>query len=235
METKQSLSVKVENGTKEVVIRNGEAPIIREPLVLDVHGTIQAPSEFWNKRKSLYNVNDCHVEYSKQNKSIELTLNESNYFGGTIKGMIEEHPELEKFGINKNKVYTLKELSQLLKMSRAFFADTDEATKVVGNLQKCKASIQTQIEKEESSRGDKKISFEAKVDSNIDLNFTLKMPIWKGYKDHKFQVEICLDVRDKDITLWLESQELQQLFIDTREAIFSDELKNFEELVCIEK
>lgn len=235
METKQSLSVKVENGIKEVVIRNGEAAKIHEPLILGVSGTIKSPAEFWAKRSSLYKAEECHIEFNKLKGEIKLILNEKDYFGGEVKGSIEINPELAEFGINKEKMRTTKEMSQFLKMRKAFFSDADEAVKIIGNLQKYKAKVETQIDKMDSTRGDKKDNFEVKVDSDIDLNFTLKMPIYKGFKDFKFLVEICLDVRDKALTLWLESAELQQIITGTRDEIFSDELKNFESLVCIEQ
>jgi hypothetical protein len=71
--------------------------------------------------------------------------------------------------------------------------------------------------------------------ADIKLNFNLLMPIYVGYTKHKFDVEICLDVRSRSISLWLESVELKELMDSETEKIMTTEIGRFGDVVCIEQ
>ena len=236
METKE-LKVTVENGVKELVIREGEALPLRQPELISIEGTIDAPAEFLNKRGTEeVNDKDSHVVFSYEKMMIRLTVHEGTAWPIVIIGQLKLNPELKKFGINEQKKFTIKDLKQFLKMNKYFFADQDESIKIISNLEKFRASVNTQIEQEANGRGDKKEHFEVKVDSNLDMVFTLNMPVFVGQSNNKFQIEICFDVRDKSIEIWLDSAELQQIILSGRESIIKKALEPFKEkFVVIEQ
>ena len=236
MENDSKVAAKmVEEGIREIIIREGDALTIREKLKVEVSGNIKAPADFFLNRKELLDEKKCHVTYSKTDTRIVLTTDENNYYGSRITGSLLLNPELVALGINKNKIYTPQELSQLLKMSRFFFADSDNCMTIVENLSKAKASATSQIEKEKDSRGNEVDNFSVKIDSNIKLNFNLLMPLFVGYTKHKFDVEICLDVRSRSISLWLESVELKELIHSETEKIMNTEIARFGKIICIEQ
>lgn len=52
----------------------------------------------------------------------------------------------------------------------------------------------------------------------------------------EFKVEICLDVRDAGLTIWLESPELQEAIINGRKKLVDDNIDCFrQEFVVIEQ
>lgn len=232
METK----ITVENGIKELVIRQGDAEKIQLPKIINITGTIASPAEYLLKRKSELVAKNCHVIFSYIKMYIKLIVDESNHYSATITGQTELNPDLKKFGINETRLFTIKELKQFLKFNRIFFAEIDANMKMITNLERFSASVQTQIDAHSNDRGDKKQSLEVKIDSNLDLNFVLNMPIFTGESASKFQVEVCCDIRDGATSIWLESPELQSLIITGREALIKKNIEPFKsEFVVIEQ
>jgi hypothetical protein len=233
---KDKIEVKVEGNTKELVIREGAAEIIQCPKTVNITGVIGSPAEYLKKRKSELKPKQCHVLYSYIGMYIKLIVNEENYYSATITGQTQLNPELKKFGINENKLFTVKELKQFLKFNRSFFAEIDCNLKMITNLERFSASVQTQINSHANDRGDKKQSLEVKIDSNLDLNFVLNMPIFIGEAASKFNVEVCCDIRDGATSIWLEPPELQSLIIAGREALINKNIAPFlEAFVVIEQ
>lgn len=230
------IEVKVEQGTTELVIREAAALTLREPKIVNIIGTIGAPAEYLTKRKTLIDPKKCNVVFSYIGLYIKLTVNESDYYATCIEGKATLNPDLTKFGINTGKLYTIKELKQFLKMNRVFFKEVDSNLKMVTNLERFSASVQTQIDNHSTDRGDKKQNLEVKIDSNLDLNFVLELPIFIGENPVSFQVEVCCDIRDGATSIWLESPELQILIINGREAMITANIEDFKaDFVVIEQ
>lgn len=237
MET-QKIEVHLAEGQKELVIREGQAIEIKEPVKLDITGTIQSPKEWLAKRKASgqFDAKNCHVLFSYEKMFIKLFVNETNHYRTIITGKAEVNPDLAKFGINSEKTWTKDQLKSFLKMNRAFFRDRDENLQMVTNLEKFSASVKAQLDLHKDDRGNSKSNAEVKVDTNLNMNFTLRMPAFIGQPDIDFKVEICLDVRDAGLTIWLESPELQEAIINGRKKLVDDNIDCFrEEFVVIEQ
>lgn len=235
-----SLREAVKQGKTEIVVREGQAELIREKKVISINGIISAPREFFENRHGEHDHHEAdkaHVLFSKQENKITLILNENSHWAKTITGVLKTNPELDSFRINKDATYSIKELSDFLKMRKFYFKEREEATKIIGNLQKFKASIQTEIESDNDTRGNKMDLFVTKVKSNLDMGFTLKTNIFKGQPEKLFKVEIECEVRDEEMEVWLVSEELRLLELENTEKIFEQELKQFKDakVVCIEQ
>ena len=230
----ETFNITTDKDTKEIVIRKGEALPLREKNKVQISGSISAPRLFFEKRNADHESKWCHVLYSKNEQKIKLVVDEEDKLGKDVTGVLEMNTDFKDFGINSMKMYTVQELMQFLKLRKFFFDDRDQNVTIVTNLQKFKASITTQIEQEKSNQGNQKKVLDIKVDSNIPLNFVLSMPIFKGFDNYKFAVEICYDVRDNSAILWLESVELAELMASETARIITEELKSFEAIVCIE-
>lgn len=234
----QKIEVVLNENQKELIIREGQAEKIQEPKIVSLTGTIESPKEWLLKRKESgqFDAKDCHVTFSYEKLFIKLVVNESDHYATTITGQAVLNPDLVKFGVNAGKLWTKNELKQFLKMNRAFFKDVDSNLQIVTNLEKFSASVQTQIDDHKDDRGNKKQNIEVKVDSNLNLNFVLQMPIYIGQSDSVFQVEICFDVRENTITIWLESPELQETIIKQRALLIDKNIEPFKsEFVVIEQ
>lgn len=220
---------------KEIVIREGAADKIYEDRIINISGTIDAPRRFFDKRKEDHNVQGCMVKYSRDKMEIILICDERNHFHTTISGKMDMNPDLEKYGINKDKIFAVSDLQQFLRMRRSHFVDRDQNAVIVNNLSRFKASVSVELEQQKGTRGEEVSNFERKVKTDLLLNFTLEMQVFKGLLKKKFEVEICFEIRDKAITVWLESPELQEIMDTEKNLIIDEELKTFTDLVIIEQ
>jgi len=220
-----NLTVKVEGETKTLTILQGQALPQREPKIINITGTISAPHEFISKRKGLYEKTRVGVSYNRSLMEITLHADDVNFFGATVTGKLLINPDLNAFGINQAKERTIKDLSKFLKMNKYFFKDVDKCMLIISNLQKFSASVTTQLEQSNDNRGNKNEVFEVKVDSNLDMFFDLNMPIFKGQPAKMFRVDIAFDVRDKSVSIWLESPELQEIILGDRDAILDTQIE----------
>lgn len=227
-------TINVPEGTKELVIRHGEADPIIQPLEIAIVGTISAPSDFMEVRSSQVDKMKAIIMFSFANREIVLEVDPTDKFAPTITGKLVENPVLKNFGINTQKLFTIVDMIRFLKMNRAYFAEVDKCMSMVNNLNQFKAKINVEIEKLNDNRGNKKDLTEVSVKTDIPLTFELSLPMFIGHSPVKFQAEICFDVRDAGISLWLESVELAEMLIKEAERVIAEELKTFDEYVVIE-
>lgn len=247
------VEVKVEEGVKTLVLREGDAEVIHQNEKVEIEGTISAPWKFFKERmmialdgsptgmtdKIQHDMKLSHLVFSYQRRYVNLIMVENNPIKYIVKGKLIENPDIKKLQVNTGKKFTSKELCDLLRMNKFFFADKDQNGTVIQNLQKIKVSIQTQIEKEANDKtGDKRDLYDVKVNRDqTPLEFNLSLPIYVGQPATKFKVDINIDVRDRNIDFWLESPELAELLEAKCREVIDAEVKQFEEkgLVIIEQ
>lgn len=216
-----------------------QTKVIHEIHKVDLSGTIQAPGNYVQKRKDVEEQTPktlCHVLFNYQKRYIHLICRENHPLKYTIKGELVENPLIKQMKINEGSRLNVKDMTDLLKKFRYLFADKDENSRIVKNLQEFRLEASKIIEANNDQRGNQKDYFEIKAKSNIDLTFMLKMPVFIGQPDKTFKVEICYDVREKGIDVYFESPELIELLDADTKAIIHEQLKRFpEEFVFIEQ
>lgn len=241
MDTKDQLSAEaLKEGVKELVIREGRAEKIREKKIISLSGVINSARLFWQNRHTTHQhhaSDKAHVLYSKNGKYITVVINENSHWAKTVKGNLSSNAELDAFKINTSTMFSVKSLSDLLKPRKFYFKDRSEATKIISNLQKFSADVQTKIDASDDRRGNTVDSIITICKSSLDLDFTLKMPIYKGQKDKEFKVTIEISVSGTSFQLYLVSEDLYVLELDELDAIFAAELKPFQDdkVICIEQ
>lgn len=224
----------LEEGVREVIHRHGEAEKIFYPQKYEVEGTIVSPGRYRKIRPEEVVAALTVIEYNYEKGIIKLDLNHSDEHATVIVGKLVENPKIAEFGINKGGTKGLTDLSRLLKLNRIFFPDKEAHATLLMNLSKFKGSIQREIEKAFDDRGNKKELNEVTVTTEYPMNFKLQMPLFKGEPEKSFQVDICFDVRDGGISVWLESVELKELLDGSKKQIIDTELAAFTDIVCIE-
>ena len=224
---------------KVIIIREGTAPKqldALKPNKVHISGTISAPSEFYNKRKTLHNPDKCHVLYNRNKGELTLITDENfdndNY---KITGRIEENPDLKAFKINTNNMFGVKELMGILKFNRVHFVDKEANAKIVLSLQNFKAKIEKTLADTSDNRGTDEKSKLTKLEHELEESFKLAIPIHKGGKSYTFVVDICLSATSSDVQVWLESKELKELQDTSTDTMIDAELVHFKDIVCIEQ
>ena len=231
MENKIELNVS--EGTKEVIIRNGDAPILKEPRVVSIKGDINAPGEFFKKRTSKIDLLRSHVEVDYQNFSIKLIVNEDNHYASTIEGSLVLFPELSKLKINENKTYSPRELYDALKFNAGYFKNREQHNALCGKLIKFTSRIEVDFVNTNDFKGNIAHSKLTKIKTELDLKFILAIPVFKGVEPSVFEVEICLDTKDSGVICWLESVELHELKTDISKEAMKKSLNELSEFVII--
>lgn len=237
----KEIVVQVEKGVKTLEIRKGDAPKILTPQGLKISGTITAPSKFVEKRKDELKDVNTHVLYSYTDKKILLVTEERFENKVTVGGALEFSDELKKLDIfigngDEEKMYTHQQLLQKIRFNKSLFKNVEEANEIVKKLAKLVVDVKAKIEseQEEQRRGNKKETLDITVTTNIPMSFTLVCPIYKGFDKKTFLVTICYEVRDRGLSLWLESEELSLLIDGEAEKIIAEEIVKLADYACIE-
>lgn len=204
-------------GVGEIVIREGKAMEIHEPVKVGISGTLDAPARWLETRMRLGLVNQGanHVLVDREHLTITLQCNENNHYGSKIVGSLIISPELRRFGINEGEYITNFEMAELFKKNRSFFETQSVAMKMVTELQNFRAKVDKEIEKSDNNRGDKRLLINQVVHSNLPEAFNLFLPIFKGTPKQTINVEVYINPADLSCTLT--SAEVNDLLEEMRD------------------
>ena len=134
----------------EVVLREGKAPEAidpKEPEIISLEGTIDSPLRWLEKRVELIDQSMSYITVNRDLMLITLIIDETNYYGAIIKGILQPSKEMTEFGVNTDKRWEPAKLAQFCKMHRAFFKDKSENMMLVSTLKNFKAKVATTIRK----------------------------------------------------------------------------------------
>ena len=223
-----------------LTILEGKALDPKHPEKIYISGDIHSVANFLAKRHAggqgvgLQKVDPerAVVLVDESKMQITLQVDPENPFGAKVTGTLEMAPELQQFGINANKQYTREEFIKLLRFNRRYFASDHE--KLLLAYQKLQIRTASEISQESDTRGNKGMNYQKFVNSdNIPEDFILRIPVFKGFPEFTFRVEICLDATDASVRFWLESVELHELIQAKTKEIMNKELESCQDFVII--
>ena len=260
-EQDQKVSVHIDNytGEKPIVIVTREdspreyvKPIeYKAPEPINLIGTIDTPLEFLNKRYERINVLNTHIEVCREDASITLVVNESNFkpsFSSedlekstldsdrlldltlpksSICGRISFSKEFTDLGINADKRWSPVKLAQYFRLNRHLFDDKQVNMALVSQLKNIKAVISGKYQKEKETHGtiSQTEFFELHIAHELPDSFVLNMPIFKGGEKAKFAVEIDAEYIDGNILVSLVSPAMNEEMEVARDAVIDDVIK----------
>lgn len=235
METTGKIQLNITSESGDVVVRTGEALKLHPPQKLTISGLITSAADFFIMRKELINVKGSHVIVNREMRTITLVVDETNILKTDITGALRYNKELADFGINKTKMFTLKELTQLFRMKRMHFIDKAEHSKTLAELNKFFAKITTEIKDHDDRKGNSEKSIKKETETNSPLSFKLEISIYEGQPVKKIFVDVLADVSDAQAKFWLESVDLIELEHGLTNEIIDKEIERFNsELVVFE-
>lgn len=236
-EQKNQINLHLPNDYKgepvEIIIREGEAPKeldAKEPIKVEIFGTITSPFEWLSKRVGLINQNESHLLVCRDRMSISLTIDEKNHYRTYILGSLETSKEMNEFGINTNEKWEPAELSLFMKMNRAFFTNKNENMTLVSTLKNFKAKIHQKVEELKAENGSKIDCFSQTVDSNLPKSFKLNIPLFKGFPKEEIEVEIYADIDGREISLTLISAGANEIIEEYKNKVIDEQLKKIREI-----
>ena len=211
------------NEKGELIIRTGSAEKAIDLTSVEISGNINCPADYLSKRGAEIAKNS-HITVDHEKGIIVIRENENSPIGSVITGTLELHPNFDKWGINKGKVYSSLDLAQMVKMNRFMFPSTQEAMTLVGVFQNLKVKVEKEIELSDDKRGNttsKRV--QAVQNMSIPEGFTIKCPLFKGFDPVEISVEISINAESLEIQLV--SPGANDMIESTRESIISDQVK----------
>lgn len=212
----------------EIVFREGKALEPKEPVKVNIIGTIDAPLRWLEKRVRIISQDNSHIMVDREQMAIILRVEEDYYYGEQITGRLELSPVFKKFGINFGKYMTNFEMAELFKMNRSYFENRAVAMNLVTQLQNFKAKVDKDIENMDNKRGDRRILVNQVVQSNLPEAFNLQLPVFKGQEKQTIAVEVY--VEPNNFNCCLMSPEANDLIHDLTDKCIDEVLHDIREV-----
>lgn len=211
----------------ELILREGEAfkqldP--KEPKIVKISGTIESVLRWLEKRIDLIEQKKANIIVSRDDMAIQLTLEETDYYGAQILGVLHPSKEMQEFGINTDKTWDPIKLSQFMKMHRAFFTNKSENMLLVSTLKNFRAKVNQDIERSKEENGSKVDNYSQVVDSNLPKSFKLNIPLFKGFACEEIEVEVYADVDGRDVSLSLVSAGANEAIEEYRNRVIDEQI-----------
>ena len=231
MENTTKLNINA-TGATELIIREGQALPLAEPTPVVFSGLLHAPRMFFESRRALLKKTDCHLIVDNHEGSIVFCVDEKSKYKDTIKGKLSGSKIIEEFTINKEEMYTDKELAKLFKMNAYYFADNAVHAQILKSLLLFTAKVDKEIENNKDPKGNYKKLIEATVVHNVPDKFIMKAPLFEGYPPVEFTVFICSEASTNSVEFYLESPDLYRMQEENKRALIKEELVPFVEFGC---
>ena len=212
----------------EVVLREGNAPVAldpKEPINVDITGTIEAPLRWLEKRVGLIDQKQSNIIVDRDRMKICLTVNETDYYQTNVDGVLQPSKEMQEFGINSDKRWEPAKLSQFFKMHRAFFKAKADNMTLVSTLKNFKAKVNQDIKRSKEENGSRTDNYSQVVDSNLPKSFKLNIPLFKGFPCEEIEVEIYADVDGRDVSLSLVSAGANEAIEEYKNKVIDEQIE----------
>jgi hypothetical protein len=199
----QKINITVENGVKELIIREGSAIELPKIEAINISGNIDSPLRFLEKRINT-DLRTSMITVNREGLIIVLYTDEHNQtgLGEEIIGKLIKTEAFEAFKINSGKTWLSRELGQFIKMNRTCFESKEIANDLAAKLNDFKAKLDKELEHNDNNRGNVRILKDQKIkECNIPEKFSLQIPIFKGAPKVLFEVEVYINADDLSITL----------------------------------
>lgn len=233
----QNIHLNVTNDGKPAVIRmlegKAEDPINLKPVTIS--GRYDAVTQWWKQREKNIDKERSHVEVDIDLGTITLFQEPYHPHCVTVKGQVTMAKHLAKLKIETTTRFTSKELSQLLRTNRVLFSDPSSHSDLLKKLNSFAAKAQTELDQMDDSRGNAKDRIETKLETDIPQAFTLKTAVIQGGEEKQFEVNICMEVRDKGISFWLESTEMSEILLSETKNLLVSEACQLNDIAIIYK
>lgn len=220
-----------------LVIREDEALKVYEEVSTVIVGVLNSPAKWLRARITKHDPLSSHIIVDRDQMLIKLVTEERDHFQNQITGKLEYHPAFIKFGINSGEYITTHEMADKIKMNRSFFESKSDAMALVSTLKNFKAKIDSEIERNNDNRGNVKALIQQTVSSNLPESFNMVLPIFKGEKPKKIEVEVYIEADSFKCTLISPeaNEEMERLRDEAINAVIGDINSICPEIVVIEK
>lgn len=214
-------------GTHNILFGDSEKPSHNKPI--SIVGVLSSPVSFLLGKQDNFKKEDAHLLIDRDSNKLTLNLDErSEKSPVQIVGQLKPSEDLAAWSINTEKRWNVAEFLKFVRERKYFFKDPSVHSKLIASLQKWNINVELVIKQHNDNSGNSLSQLERKV-GEIDLvkEFTLSIPIYKGYQKREFTVSIGLDPKSTQVDFFLYSDELFHLTRTDRDSLFDKEVEAF--------
>ncbi len=214
-------------GVHNILFGEAEKVIYDKPI--NIVGVLSAPVDFLKGKVERFDKAVAHLLIDRDGNKLTLNLNErSEKSPVQIVGQLKPSEDLAAWSINTEKRWNVAEFLKFVRERKYFFKDPSVHSKLIASLQKWNVNVELVIKQHNDNSGNSLSQLERKV-GEIDLvkEFTLSIPIYKGYQKREFTVSIGLDPKSTQVDFFLYSDELFHLTRTDRDSLFDKEVEAF--------
>lgn len=195
--------------TREIVIREGEAPPKRLPKGYSVTGTLSSVIDYYNKRKNagiqidpknsllIVSVANRTVELQIQKEIVEETI--------SVKGVLIKNKDYQELGINTTVKHTEKDLEMLLRKRPHLFESTQAYRDTLNALRNFTMKVDGESKKADNQRGNISSSANLNVETNMQKEIHLLVTPWQGVEPVLTGIDVLVSLESGSPRFFLES------------------------------
>lgn len=229
----EKIEINIGDKVAEVIIREGAALPLKEPSIININGTIDAPSRFLEAKKESLRPIDSTLQIDINSGKLIFVTDEKNFYKSTITGTLVRSKALKEIGINDQAVmYSDKSLAKFIKSHIFYFADKGKAQALISSLMKFSADIQTKIKNEADLKGNVSKAFDRVVKTGLPDTIDVKCKIYEGLPEETFTVDLCVEADASALIFYFDSPQLFELEETIKTKALSDEGKKFSDWGC---
>jgi hypothetical protein len=231
----EEIKVNIEkvDGAKDVVIRTGAIEEVEKPLPVVFVGVLSAPGDFLANRKELLNKDVCRLEVAFKEAHLKFFSDEKSKYRDTVEGKLTKSWLIDYFGINvETKKYTDKALAKFLRKASYYFPDQGDLSNLINALMKFEARVTQVFENNKDLKGNAKVMYEKTVEHAIPPQISVTLPIFEGYPEETFRLDIGAEATSSGVDFFFESAELFSLEETRKREILNAEIKKFQDFGC---
>lgn len=222
---KAELNVQTKDGV--LIIREGKAPKINEPLEVHVRGALDSPSNFIKNQPP--DTGKAVVLVNEEKGQVAYLADPSNELAPRVLGELKENPELNKFRINSGETFDPDALAKVLKMNRFMFQNKETLMEIVATLKNLDATIDAELKKHSDERGNLEMRVKQTVKSNLPTSLTFFAKPFVGMEKVQFPAELGLQVSGTGILITIDSPDLKEKCDEYKSKLIEEELSELQE------
>jgi hypothetical protein len=216
---KMEQTINIEKSADGVlVVREGEALPLREPVAVNLTGTIETVYLWLEKKVSCINQLNSYITVDRDELKMQLIIEEHDYYSDEITAKLQFSRQFNQLRINSNSKWTTFELASFFRMNRKMFKTKEDALEITASLKKFEAKVQQDIEKIKDDRANYSTKKIQAVETNIPKAISITLPIFKGQDPETIEIEFDIDPNELSISL-VSPQAADIVQIVTNEAI----------------
>jgi hypothetical protein len=229
----EKININITGEANDIIIREGEALKLMPPEIINIQGTIDAPSRYLiAKKKSLKEI-ESTLFVSVNEGKIKFVSDEKNYYKQTVTGALLKSKALKEIGVNDiNIFYSDKSLAKFIRQHIFYFTDKGKAEDLINKLMKFSAKIQTDIKNDADLKGNVSRAFERVVNTGLPECIDITCKIYEGLPAETFTANLCVEADASSLKFYFDSPSLFILEENMKTECLEKEARIFEDWGC---